>query len=157
MVSKRPELTRLEGEVMGAIWEFAPEAVCVRDVLEHLNARRHKKLAYNTVQTVFTLLKEKSAIKRAKSQGRAHMFKPTYTREAASKNSMLDLAKRMFGGEVKPMLFEMIEQADLSPDDLQELRSWVDTQLEDLGPNSVSSKAGKKTTKSSSGKGNKHE
>ncbi len=126
-----PQLTRLEEEVMRAIWDAQPGPVCVRDVLDSINASRDKPLAYNTVQTVFTLLREKQAIKLANQQGRAHYFVPTYSRAQAAGRTLTELARRMFGGRLKPLLHQMIDDPQLSAEDLQELRAWVDEKLRD--------------------------
>lgn len=128
-------LTGLESEIMAVVWDAQPEAVCVRDVVEGLNhsraKRRQKKLAYNTVQTVMILLKQKKAVKQVKSRGRAHYFQAAISRDDASRRVLSELSQKVFGGEVKPLILQMIDDADFSSDDLSELRKWVDAKLKD--------------------------
>src|SRR5215510_3482690 len=47
---------------MRAVWDAQPRAVRVRDVLEAVNARRRAPLAYNTVQTMLTILRDKGVV-----------------------------------------------------------------------------------------------
>lgn len=130
-----PSLTRLESEVMAVIWDAQPEPVCVRDVVEGLNQargrRRSKQLAYNTVQTVMTLLKQKKAIRQVRGSGRAHYFAPIVSRDDASRRVLRELSQRVFGGEVKPLIHQMIDDAGLSTAELADLRKWVDEKLKD--------------------------
>ena len=70
----------LESEVMDRLWRWERPAT-VRDVVDDLNTVR--PLAYTTVQTVMENLFRKGWLLRA-SQGRAHRYEPTITREAAA-------------------------------------------------------------------------
>ena len=132
-----PSLTRLESEVMAMIWELHPRHACVRDILDRLNrsraSRRQKQLAYNTVQTVVKLLQEKKAVRKVKSAtpGRAHYFQPCFSRDEASRHILSDLSRRMFGGEIKPLIHQLIDHADLSAEELAELQQWVADKLKD--------------------------
>ncbi len=120
---------------MSAIWDADDQPVCVRDVMDTINATRkrlrQKQLAYNTVQTVVTLLKRKKAVRQVPGPGRAHYFAPCFSREEASKQWLSDLSNRVFGGQVTPIIHQLIENADLSTDELAELRNWVDSKLKD--------------------------
>lgn len=136
MAKKGPEsLTKLESEVMAVVWDSAPDSVSVRDVVDGLNAtrgrRRLKKLAYNTVQTVITLLKQKKAVRQVKGKGRAHYFQAAISRDAASRHVLSELSQRIFGGQVKPLIHQMIDDAALSAEELAELKKWVDAKLKD--------------------------
>ncbi len=130
MAKKKVSLTRLEGEIMQAVWD-ADGPVAVRDVVEAVNAGRPRPLAYNTIQTMLTILRDKGVVTVVKSSGRAHLFRPKVTREAASQHMVTDLVDRLFQGRVQPLLQQMIDQADLTPDELHELRAWVDAKLQD--------------------------
>ena len=126
-----PDLTELESEVMGAIWDADTEPVTVRQILERVNSGRQKVLAYNTVQTVFHLLRQKNAIKRVASVGRAHAFVANCSRGQTTRQMLGGIAERIFGGRLQPMIHQMIDDADLSDEELQELRDWVDQKLKD--------------------------
>ena len=129
--NKNWSLTKLESEVMRVVWDAGDEPICVRDVLEALNRQRRKKLAYNTVQTVLTILKQKGVVKTVKGPGRAHYFVARLSRRDASHQMVSDLAHRLFGGPIQPLLHQIIDDADLSQSDLGELKRWVESKLRD--------------------------
>ena len=126
---KSSTLTKLESEVMGAIWDLEPNSASVSQVLDLINRHRKKKLAYNTVQTIFVKLKEKRAIKQVGTVGRAHQFQAVVSRESATTTMLGDFAERVFGGQLQPMIHQLIDDANLTQDELKQLRDWVDDKL----------------------------
>ncbi|MCH7701622.1 MAG: BlaI/MecI/CopY family transcriptional regulator [Planctomycetes bacterium] len=128
---RKTALTKLEGEVMRAVWDAEPNPVRVREVMEALNKRRRKPLAYNTVQTMLTILRTKGIVSLAKGGGRAHLYRARVSREAASRHMVSELVDRLFNGRVEPLLQQLIDEADMDPHQLQALRDWVDDKLRD--------------------------
>ena len=129
---RKVALTKLEGEVMRAVWDAQPQPVRVRDVTAALNGRRPKPLAYNTVQTMLTILRDKGIVSLVKGGGRAHLYRARVSRAEASKHMVGDLVERLFNGRVRPLLQQLIDEADLEPQELEELRDWVDAKLHDV-------------------------
>ena len=123
-------LTRLESEVMSAVWALTAP-VRVREVAEAVNAGRTTPLAYTTIQSVLTILKTKGFVVQVRGAGRAHAFRARVSRDQASRSMVRDLADRLFGGRVEPILLQLIGQARLKPEELSELQAWVDAQLRD--------------------------
>ncbi len=117
---------------MRAVWDAEPDPVRVRDVMEALNQRRRKPLAYNTVQTMLTILRTKGIVALAKGGGRAHLYRARVSRAAASRHMVADLVDRLFNGRVEPLLQQLIDEADMDPHQLQALRDWVDNKLRDV-------------------------
>jgi BlaI family transcriptional regulator, penicillinase repressor len=129
--NRRPiSLTKLEGEVMAAVWDL-PAPVRVREVADAVNAGRRPALAYTTVQSVLTILKGKGVVEQVRGEGRAHAFCAKVSRDQVSHGMVRELADRFFDGRVEPLLLQMIGQARMKPEELEELRSWVDGQLRD--------------------------
>ncbi len=124
-------LTRLEGEVMRAVWDAEPDTVRVRDVMDALNAGRARPLAYNTVQTMLTILRDKEIVALARAPGRAHHYRAKVSRAEASRHMVGDLVNRLFDGRVQPLLHQLIDESGLEPDELEQLRKWVDAKLRD--------------------------
>ena len=58
---KSTRLTDLELEIMQIVWDAAPTALTVRDVVERMQAAG-KEPAYTTVQTMLTILRKKGAV-----------------------------------------------------------------------------------------------
>ncbi len=123
-------LTKLESEVMSAVWDIGGP-VRVREVAEAVNAERGTALAYTTIQSVLMILKAKGAISQVKATGRAHAFRARVTRDEASQSMVMELADRLFGGRVEPLLMQLMGKAKLKPEELTELRAWADAQLRD--------------------------
>lgn len=132
-MARRPKatLTRLEAEVMRAVWDAEPNPVRAREVMEALNARRREKLAYTTVQTMLTILRDKGFVSVVEGEGRAHYFKGKVSRAAASRDVVGDVVDRLFGGRVQPLLQMLVEDERLDAEELKELRKWVESRLRD--------------------------
>lgn len=128
---KKPVLTNLELEVMQVVWSAGPEPVTVRDVVEALNDGRKKTLAYNTVQTMLVILRDKGVVKARKGPGRAHAWSPTVSRDEVSETMVGDLVDRLFAGRVEPLLHHLVEHEGLERDELAALRRLIDKELED--------------------------
>ncbi len=138
MARKPPiTLTRLENEVMQAVWSLPGRAVRVRDVCDALNKGlsrgRRKPLAYTTVQTVLNILRDKGALEVTPGEGRAHLYRARLSRDTASRGMLRDLVDRLFDGRVKPLLEHLVEDEQLSDDDLRALREMVAARLKDRG------------------------
>ena len=126
------QLTKLESEVMRAVWAGEPDSVRVRDVVDTLNRGRSRKLAYNTVQTMLTILMEKGIVERVDGPGRGHHYVALISRSEASRHMVGDLVNRLFDGRVQPLLQQLIDESHLDPSDLRKLRRWVNARLRDV-------------------------
>jgi BlaI family transcriptional regulator, penicillinase repressor len=131
---KRPVvLTRLEMEVICPVWERHPDPVAVRDILDRINAGRKKPLAYNTVHTVLTLLKAKGVVAAQPGPGRTRLYRALLSRDAVATTLIGDLVDRLFGGRVQPLLHRLVEHESLGRDELEDLKQWIESRLEDEG------------------------
>lgn len=86
-------LPPLELEAMKALWQLGEGTV--RDVSREMGRRR--LLAYTTVMTLLDRLARKGAAGRRK-QGRAHVYHPLISREAALELAVERLTQDFFGG-----------------------------------------------------------
>lgn len=132
MGRKKPTtlLTNLELAVMRVVWA-ADEPLTVREVVDRLNEGRRKPLAYNTVQTMLTILRDKGAVATRAGSGRAHRFTARVSQEEVSTSMVGDLVERLFDGRVAPLLVQLVGDDSLSRDDLRELQSIIQDQLDD--------------------------
>jgi len=128
---KEPPLTRLELEVVQALWSAPDEPLTVRDVLDRLNRSRKKPLAYTTVQTILTILKNKGVVRSQAGAGRAHTFRVRPSREEITTSMVRDLLQRLFGGRARPLLQHLVQHEQLSPAEIQELREWIEGRFDD--------------------------
>lgn len=125
-------LTRLELEVLRSFWnDDAPAERTVRDVVERVNQGRRKPLAYNTVQTVLNILRDKNVVRARAGAGRAHLYQPRVTREQVTTSMVGELVERLFDGQVEPLLLNLVERESLSRTELERLRQLIDERLDD--------------------------
>jgi len=121
MAREKPvRLTRLELEVMGAVWEL--ERASVREIQEHLPEQ--KRPAYTTVQTIIYRLEEKGAVRRVKKIGNAHIFEAVVSRKAAH-NRLLDELLKLFGGSPRTLMAQLVETGQLTLADIRELETML--------------------------------
>ena len=122
-------LTDLELEVMRAIWEAGDEPVTVRDVVERLEARGSKPLAYTTVQTMMNILRRKGALEKRQGPGRALLYRAGLTLEQATASMTDEFVERMFGGRAEPLLTRLIGHDSIDREALAELKRAIEEQL----------------------------
>jgi predicted transcriptional regulator len=117
---KQVRLTRLELEVMGAVWALGSGSV--REIQEQLPEQ--KRPAYTTVQTIIYRLEEKEAVRRVKKIGNAHIFEAVVTRKAAH-SRLIDELLNVFGGSPRSLMAQLVETGQLTLHDLRDLESTL--------------------------------
>jgi len=110
-----PKLTRLELQIMEALWTLGPASV--REIQEALPASGRP--AYTTVQTIVSRLEAKKAVRRVKKVGNAYIFEPQITRSTAQRR-LIDELLSFFGGRTQPVVAHLIEAGKLTLDDVHE-------------------------------------
>src|SRR5262245_31719807 len=110
-----PKLTRLELQIMDALWTHG--ASSVREIQERFAEK--DRPAYTTVQTMVYRLEAKKAIRRVKKIGNAHIFEAAISRNAAQRRLIDDLLS-FFGRRGQPVMAHMIESRNLTLDDVKE-------------------------------------
>jgi len=132
------KLTRLELEIMGAMWGLGPASV--REVQEKLP--ESKRPAYTTVQTIIYRLEEKGAVRRVKKIGNAHIFEAVVSRKAAHKR-LLDELLSVFGGTPRTLMAQLVETGQLTLQDLRDLeRAVAKLEAEKKAPSKRSGRSG---------------
>jgi BlaI family penicillinase repressor len=117
----RPELTEAEWIIMKVVWENEPCAAgTVQEALEE-----SKDWAYSTVKTTMDRMANKSLLKITKIRN-LQLFSSAVSQEDAKKGEFRKMLKRAFDGALTPMMQFLLQQEDLSNDDLSQLREFVD-------------------------------
>jgi predicted transcriptional regulator len=109
-------LTEQELEIMKIIWER--ESATVRDVYETLLEQR--KVAYTTVMTMMKILEQKKYLKKTQAD-RAYVYRPTQPKGKVIGDMVRDFVNRVFNGSAEPLLVHLVEEHDLSPEELDEI------------------------------------
>jgi predicted transcriptional regulator len=110
-----PRLTRLELQIMEALWTAGPSSV--REIQEAFPAR--DRPAYTTIQTMVYRLEAKGAVRRLKKIGNAHVFEAVVSRNAAQRR-LIDELLDLFGGRSQPVVAHLIESGNLTMADVKE-------------------------------------
>jgi len=110
-----PKLTKLELQIMEALWNRGP--CSVREIQESFPAK--KRPAYTTIQTTVYRLEVKKALRRVKKISTANIFEAAVSREAAERRLIDDLLG-LFGGRSRPIMAHLVESGTLTLEDVRE-------------------------------------
>ncbi len=113
-------LTRLELQIMQAIWKLGANSVSGACSVNDVQKALPQKLAYTTVQTMLNILERKGKLKR-KLRGRAYVYSATFTEARATRHAVRDLVDRMFGGSADQLVMSLIQSRQIDPARLAEL------------------------------------
>ena len=110
-----PKLTRLELQIMEALWSRGP--CSVREIHEAFPAK--KRPAYTTVQTMVYRLEVKKVLRRVKKIATANIFEASVSRQAAERRLIDDLLG-LFGGRSRPIMAHLVDSGTLTLEDVRE-------------------------------------
>jgi predicted transcriptional regulator len=110
----------LQRAVIEAVWELGEATV--RQVWKRLC--RQKELAYTTVLTAMQRLERDGWLKH-RVEGKKHVYLPTRTRAQAGAGSVRKFVQRMFNGNALVLFRQLVEEGQLSDQELQELQQLI--------------------------------
>jgi BlaI family transcriptional regulator, penicillinase repressor len=110
-----PKLTKLELQIMDALWSRGPSAI--REIQEAFPER--DRPAYTTVQTTIYRLERKQVLRRVKKISNAHIFEAVISRDAAQ-GRLIDELLSLFGGRTQPVMAHLVESGRLTLADVKE-------------------------------------
>jgi BlaI family penicillinase repressor len=112
--SDKTGLTKLELEVMQAIWRLGSGSVGA------VQAELERTLAYTTVQTMLNILERKGKLRR-ELQGRAYVYSAKVTEAKALGQGVSDLIDRMFGGSSEELVMSLLKNRQIDAKRLAKL------------------------------------
>jgi BlaI family penicillinase repressor len=121
MSAKSNSPSNLELQVLSVLWEDSPATV--REVLAKLPDGKER--AYTTVLTVMQNMEKKGLLSR-EPRGNAHVYSPTESKRQTLRPMMRGLLQNVFGGRVSTVMQHLLEDAEVSDDELGEIRRLVD-------------------------------
>ena len=101
---------------MKIVWQH--DSSTVRDVYEALLEKR--KIAYTTVMTMMKVLEQKKYLKKTQTD-RAYVYRPAQPQRQVVGAMVRDFVNRVFNGSAEPLLVHLVEEHDLSREDLEEI------------------------------------
>ena len=120
-MSQRPALSKGEMDVARVLWELSPAGV--RQIHEKLSQER--PIDFATVQTYVRRLEQKGYAT-SKRDGRARIYTAIAKPRTVIRETVDELIERLFGGNTMPLVRHLIEDRDLSEDELDELRDLIE-------------------------------
>ncbi len=116
-----PRISDAEWTVMKVFWA-APGATA-DDVVAALQG----KVTWNdrTIRTLINRLLQKKALKFEK-EGRKYRYSPAVREDHCVRAERRSFLQRVYSGTIRPMLAAFIEDARLSPEDIEELKRMLD-------------------------------
>jgi len=122
-VGSKPKttLTGQELEIMKVIWKL--ETATVRDVYEHLRARR--TIAYTTVLTMMKILEQKGYVKKTREE-RAFVYRPAVDERQARQRALRHLVTRLFNGSPSLLIVNVLEDEAIDPSELKRLKKLIE-------------------------------
>jgi BlaI family penicillinase repressor len=110
-----------ELEVLQALWEKGTlTRRQITDVLYPGGGPAH----YTTVQKLLERLEEKGCV-RSRLQGNVRLFTATVRREQLIRHRLRDVADKLCGGSLTPLLMNLVREGGLSEAELKELRQLI--------------------------------
>jgi predicted transcriptional regulator len=119
---RRTPVSDAELEVLKELWTSGPATV--RDVAAALRKRR-RRLAYNTVLTLLTRLRDKGYVA-ADRRDTAHLFRAVVTRDDLLGSSLSALADRVCDGTASPLVLALVRGQRFSAEELAYFRKLLD-------------------------------
>jgi predicted transcriptional regulator len=110
----------LQRAVIEVVWELGEASV--RQVWKRLC--RKKELAYTTVLTSMQRLERAGWLKH-RVEGKRNVYLPTRTRAQAGAKSVRKFVQGMFNGNALLLFRQLVEQGELSDDELHELQKLI--------------------------------
>jgi BlaI family transcriptional regulator, penicillinase repressor len=110
-----PKLTKLELQVMEALWQKG--ACSVREIQETFPETARP--AYTTVQTTVYRLERKKALRCVKRISNANIFEAAISRNEAQQR-LIDELLALLGGKGKLVMAHLVESGELTLDDVKE-------------------------------------
>lgn len=112
-------LTDREAQLMAVLWERGPStADAIRDALPD---RPHD----STVRTLLRVLESKGCVRHEVS-GRAYVYHAAVRRGTIERRALRQVVGRFFGGSAEALVLRLIEDRQLTPEQIRELSRQID-------------------------------
>ena len=114
--------TELELLILKILWDRSP--LPVRDVRSALAAGGRESAHTSVITTLNTMVDKK--LLRRRRDGKAYLFSPRVEQQTIRQRMLGDVVDRLFDGSAAALMLSLFDRADLDPDELKQLRQFVD-------------------------------
>lgn len=113
------KLSETEMEVMEVIWDLATP-VTVKQLLDIFDSKDWKT---STVSTILKRLIDKGFLTKSMN-GKVNFYEPALTWSEYKKYETQTFLHRLYNGKVKNFIAALVDNNELSQDDIAELKEW---------------------------------
>jgi BlaI family penicillinase repressor len=125
-MKKPPKISESEWMIMQVLWSNGPSTA--NEVVKELSGKT--KWKPKTIKTLITRLTKKGAIKFEK-EGRTYRYYPAVGKAECVRMERRSFVQRVYGGSTRPMLASFLEDAELSAEDIAELKKILEQKAEE--------------------------
>jgi BlaI family transcriptional regulator, penicillinase repressor len=115
------DVTDAELAVLEVLWDHGPRSR--RQLTDALYPARGPA-QYTTVQKLLERLEGKGCVEKTQAEGTL-TFRPTVSREELISRRLLDVAEKLCGGSLTPLLMNLVRAKPLSRRELDELQETI--------------------------------
>ncbi|MCX6623495.1 MAG: BlaI/MecI/CopY family transcriptional regulator [Acidobacteria bacterium] len=115
--------TDQELEILKVVWNRG--SATVREVYEDFLKQR--KIAYTTVLTMMGILEQKGHVTKTPGE-RAYVYSSAQTEQQVRSSMVKEFVDRVFNGSSRTLLVHLIENRELSPEELESLETLLKEQ-----------------------------
>lgn len=137
MPRDRQDVTEAEMTVMQVLWDAGPRSI--RQITDAIHGARADASQYATVQKQLERLEAKGLVRRDRSLF-VHLFSPSVGREELIGRRLREMADKLCGGSLAPILSHLARSKGLSAEERQALRELIDSPGEEQPPTKGSHK-----------------
>ncbi len=117
---KSPQLTEAEQRIIAVLWD--KREASVRELTDALEPTYG--LAYTTILTTIRIMTDKGYVDYRK-EGRAHIYRALLSREGAERKALGSVVASFFDGSPMRLAQRLIEDEDLTLEDIENLRALL--------------------------------
>lgn len=118
-------LTEAESRIMDVLWQKGEASV--HDVVDGISSET--KQAYNTIQTILGILKDKGLVK-IRKEGRAFLYQPLMSRGEARTQALKQLIGNAFGGSPSALAQHLLKDSDIDEGEISALEQVIEAAIE---------------------------
>ncbi|MDG1996391.1 MAG: BlaI/MecI/CopY family transcriptional regulator [Emcibacteraceae bacterium] len=119
-------LTDAENRIMDVLWQKGEASV--HDVVDGIS--NETKQAYNTIQTILGILKDKGFVETRK-EGRAFLYRPLLSRGAARTQALKQLIGSAFGGSPSALAQHLLQDSDIDEGEISALEQVIELAIQE--------------------------
>jgi BlaI family penicillinase repressor len=120
-MKKLPQISDAEWLVMQVLWS-TPD-LTADELIDQL--KDEVTWSASTIRTLINRLLKKKALKYT-MEGRKYRYTPAVSEKDCVRQERRSFVQRVYGGTVTPMLAAFINEAELSPEEIEELKRMLD-------------------------------